>query len=105
MDEGSRDRHEQADQLGWDGTGTREPRAKEADFVELKRCLASHLRKLRTERGLTQIHMARLLGSSQPRVARMEAADASVSVDLLVKALLTMGTSREQVGHIIATAA
>jgi hypothetical protein len=35
----------------------------------------------------------------------MEAADASVSIDLLVKSLLTLGASRKQVGQVIARAA
>jgi hypothetical protein len=35
----------------------------------------------------------------------MEAADASVSLDLLIKALLTLGASRSEVGSVIARAA
>jgi hypothetical protein len=35
----------------------------------------------------------------------MEAADASVSVDLLVKSLLGLGATREQAGQVIARAA
>jgi predicted XRE-type DNA-binding protein len=86
-----------------DGAACLDLTTKQATFVELKRCLATHLRELRVERGLTQTNVARLIGSSQPRVAKMEAADASI--DLLVKALLTMGASREQVGHVIAAVA
>ena len=57
MDEGGRDCHEHPDRRDRDGIGGREPTTKDADFVELKRCLATHLRKLRVERGLTQIHV------------------------------------------------
>ncbi|MBE0418404.1 MAG: helix-turn-helix transcriptional regulator [Coriobacteriia bacterium] len=77
----------------------------EAAFVELKLALADYLRDVRVSHGWTQTHVARLLGSSQSRVAKMEAADSSVSIDLLVKALLTLGASREQVGRVIARAA
>jgi hypothetical protein len=35
----------------------------------------------------------------------MEAADASVSLDLLVKSLLALGASRDEVGGVIARAA
>jgi Helix-turn-helix. len=49
--------------------------------------------------------VARRLGSSQSRVAKMEAADASVSLDLLIKALLALGASRGEVGRAIAEAA
>ncbi|HET6497612.1 MAG TPA: helix-turn-helix domain-containing protein [Coriobacteriia bacterium] len=77
----------------------------EAAFVELKLALADHLRDVRVGHGWTQTHVARLLGSSQSRVAKMEAADPTVSIDLLVKSLLTLGVSREQVGRVIARAA
>jgi ribosome-binding protein aMBF1 (putative translation factor) len=79
--------------------------AEEAAFVELKLALADYLRKVRTKRGWTQLQVARRLGSSQSRVAKMEAADASVSLDLLVKALLALGASRGELGAVIAKAA
>ena len=78
--------------------------AEEAGFVELKVALADYLRETRTRHGWTQAQVARRLGSSQSRVAKMEAADASVSLDLLVKSLLTLGASRSEVGRVIAKA-
>lgn len=77
----------------------------EAAFVELKLALARFLKEMRTQRGWTQAQVARKLGSSQARVARMESADTSVSVDLLVKSLLTLGASCHEVGSVIASAA
>lgn len=79
--------------------------AEEAAFVELKLALATYLRDLRVQHGWTQTHVASVLGSSQSRVAKMEAADGSVSVDLLVKSLLLLGASRKDVGQVIARAA
>jgi DNA-binding XRE family transcriptional regulator len=79
--------------------------AEEAAFVELKLALADYLRELRTRNGWTQAQVARRLGSSQSRVAKMEAADPSVSLDLLVKSLLGLGASRSEVGSVIAKAA
>ena len=79
--------------------------AEEAAFVELKLALSDYLRELRTRNSWTQSQVARRLGSSQSRVAKMEAADASVSLDLLVKALLALGASRGEVGRAIAEAA
>ena len=79
--------------------------SEEAAFIELKLALADYLRDMRVQHGWTQTYVARTLGSSQSRVAKMEAADSSVTVDLLVKALLTLGASREQVGQVIARAA
>lgn len=77
----------------------------EAAFVELKLALADYLKQIRIEHGWTQIYVANVLGSSQSRVAKMEAADATVSVDLLVKSLLALGASRREVGQVIARAA
>jgi len=77
----------------------------EVAFVELKLALAEYLRELRTRNSWTQSQVARRLGSSQSRAARMEAADASVSLDLLVKSLLALGASRDEVGGVIARAA
>jgi ribosome-binding protein aMBF1 (putative translation factor) len=77
----------------------------EEAFVELKLALARFLRDVRVQQGWTQAQTAKRLGSSQSRFAKMEAADASVSVDLLVKSLLGLGATREQVGQVIARAA
>ncbi len=93
---------------GWrvgDAADFLELSAEEAAFVELKLALAVYLRDIRAQHGWTQAEVARKLGSSQSRVAKMEAADASVSVDLLVKSLLSLGASRKKVGQVIATAA
>jgi len=46
----------------------------EAQFVEIKLDLARRLRELREEQNWTQAELARAVGSSQSRVAKMEAA-------------------------------
>ena len=75
----------------------------EAAFIELKLRLASSLRGLRQRRGLTQIDLARVLRSSQSRIAKMETGDPSVSLDLLVRSLLALGTSARQLSRMIST--
>ena len=75
----------------------------EAAFIELKLRLASSLRDLRRRRRLTQIDLARALRSSQSRIAKMETGDPSVSLDLLVRSLLALGTSARQLSRIIST--
>ena len=67
----------------------------EAAYIDLKLELAEHLRELRQQQHLTQRQVAKRLGSSQSRVAKMEAADASVSLDLLVRSLLALGATEE----------
>ena len=77
----------------------------EAAFVELKLALADNLRQRRLKRGMTQTQLARRLESSQSRVAKMESGDRSVSLDLLVRSLLTVGMSRRELAKVIATSA
>lgn len=74
----------------------------EASFVELKLTLSQTLRERRNGQGLTQTALAKKLGSSQSRVAKMEASDASVSLDLLVRALLATGATRAEIAAAIA---
>ena len=76
--------------------------SEEAAYVELKLVLCDHLKQQRQQRKLTQGELGKLLHSSQSRVAKMEAGDPSVSLDLLVRSLLALGTSREDLAHMIA---
>lgn len=63
----------------------------EASYVELKLRLASQLHERRRSLGLSQVGLAKRIRSSQSRVAKMEAGDPSVSIDLLVRSLLALG--------------
>jgi DNA-binding transcriptional regulator YiaG len=74
----------------------------EASLIEMKIGLAESIRKRRQARKLTQTQFAKRIGSSQSRVAKMEIADPSVSMDLLVRALLELGATRSQVAKAIA---
>ena len=65
----------------------------EEAYVELKLALANSLRDYRAAHALTQMEAARLVGSSQSRVAKMESADPTVSLDLIVRSLLTLGAT------------
>ena len=67
--------------------------SEEEAYIELKLELAKNIQKRRRERNLTQTELARLLKSSQSRVAKMEAGDPTVSVDLLIRSLLALGAS------------
>lgn len=73
----------------------------EAAFIEMKLSLVRRLRELRTAQNLTQQQLAEMLRSSQSRVAKMEAADPSVTIDLIVRALLVLGASRREVAKAI----
>jgi DNA-binding XRE family transcriptional regulator len=66
--------------------------AAESAYVGLKLTLSKNLQDRRRRKGLTQTELARVLKSSQSRIAKMEAGDPSVSIDLLVRSLIALGT-------------
>jgi ribosome-binding protein aMBF1 (putative translation factor) len=74
----------------------------EEAYIELRLKLADGLRKRRKSHGVTQVSLAKSLKSSQSRVAKMEAGDPTVTIDLLVKSLLALGTSNREIAAIIA---
>src|SRR5262245_54416148 len=77
----------------------------ESAYIELKIRLAEALCQRRQDIGLSQVDLAAKLRSSQSRVAKMEAGDSSVSPDLLIRSLITLGASDRELFKIIATRA
>ena len=73
----------------------------EAAIVEVRVALAHQLRARRAEQKCSQAHIAKLVGSSQSRIARMEAGDPSVTLDLLVHALAICGVTVAEIGRAI----
>jgi ribosome-binding protein aMBF1 (putative translation factor) len=76
----------------------------ETALVNIRLSHAEKLRGRRTKLGLSQTELALRLGSSQPRVAKMEAGEVDVSLDLLVRAMLNTGASAREVAQAIAAA-
>jgi len=75
----------------------------ESAYIELKIRLAAGLRQRRQKKGLSQLDLAAKLQSSQSRVAKMEAGDPSVSLDLLIRSLISLGASERELSQIITT--
>lgn len=75
----------------------------EASYIELKLKLSTNLKKVRTERKLTQIELAKIIKSSQSRVAKLESGDPSVSIDLIIRSLLALGTSKKDIARTISS--
>lgn len=100
------DKRERLDAAGW-RVGTADEflglSAAESAYVDMKLALSDALKRTRREAKLTQVALAQRLGSSQSRVAKMEAADPSVSLDLLIQALLGAGATREAITDAFAT--
>ncbi len=73
--------------------------AEEEAYIEMKLSLSAKLKQRRQRKRMTQAELAKLVHSSQSRVAKMEAGDPSVSIDLLVKSLLALGVSKKELGR------
>ncbi len=52
---------------------------------------------------MTQEDLARLIKSSQSRVAKMEAGDPTVSIDLLIRSLLALGTNKNTLAKMLSS--
>lgn len=76
----------------------------EAAYIEIRLALSDELKRRRTAKRISQVKLAALLSSSQSRVAKMEAGDPSVSLDLLIRSLLATGRSPAEIGKIFARA-
>ena len=74
----------------------------EVTYIELKLALGDQLKAMREKKAVTQVELAKLLSSSQSRVAKMESGDPSVSIDLLVKGMLALGATRKQIAGAMA---
>jgi ribosome-binding protein aMBF1 (putative translation factor) len=74
----------------------------ESAYIDLKLRLSDSLRERRSKQNLSQQQLASLIKSSQSRVAKMEAGDPTVSLDLLVKTLLALGASDRDLAKAIA---
>ncbi len=92
-------------EAGWK-TGTvaefLELNPEESALIEIKLRLSDLVKKARARRRLSQTELAERLGSSQSRVAKIEAGDPSVSLDLLVRASFASGATRKDLARAIA---
>jgi ribosome-binding protein aMBF1 (putative translation factor) len=76
----------------------------ESALVALRLSLADEVRRRRLRLHCSQTELARRIGSSQSRIAKLEAAESDVSLDLLFKALFATGAQRRDLGRIVAAA-
>jgi ribosome-binding protein aMBF1 (putative translation factor) len=73
----------------------------ESGLIEIKLRLSELVRKARVRQRLSQVLLAKRLGSSQSRVAKIESGDPSVSLDLLFRASLASGATRKELARAI----
>lgn len=72
----------------------------ETELIELRLALAGAVRESRARQGLSQKELADRVGSTQPRVARIEQAEGSL--DAILRAVFALGASRDEVAYIVA---
>jgi DNA-binding XRE family transcriptional regulator len=71
-------------------------------LVEMRVALYLALKDFRKKSNLTQAQLASKIGSSQSRVAKIEAGDSGVSLDLLMRGLLASGATPKDIAKVIA---
>ena len=73
----------------------------QVQLMEMKLALGEFLRRHRRTRRLTQEALAERLGSSQSRVAKLEAGVRGVTLDLLFRALFATGVKTDEIARVI----
>ncbi|MFA6146996.1 MAG: helix-turn-helix transcriptional regulator [bacterium] len=73
----------------------------EAAYIELKYACTKYFKECRQKKHMTQVEAAKLLNSSQSRVAKMEAGDPTVSIDLLIRSLFALGATKKTLARVI----
>jgi DNA-binding XRE family transcriptional regulator len=75
----------------------------EIAYIEVKLAFSKRLRERRVKERMTQAQLARQIKSSQSRVAKMEAGDPSVSIDLLIRSLIALGATKKELAKVISS--
>ncbi|MDR9364878.1 MAG: helix-turn-helix transcriptional regulator [Balneolaceae bacterium] len=73
----------------------------EEAFIEIRLELSSLIKSRRNKLGWTQQQLATAIGSSQSRIAKMEAGDSGITLDLMMKTLLKLGVSKQEIGKLL----
>lgn len=73
----------------------------EETYIDIRLDISNHVKAQRKKRDWTQEQLARTIGSSQSRIAKLEGGDPGISMDLMIKALLQLGTSKKQIGKLL----
>ena len=73
----------------------------EESIIEIKLALSKALKEYRQKANLTQTEAAKKLKTSQSRLAKMEAGDRTVSLDLLIMSLFSLGIDKKKLAEII----
>jgi len=75
----------------------------EATYIDLKLILLDSYRRWREQKQVSPASLAEQLELSESSIAKMEEGDPSVSLDLLIQSLLTLGVTTKHLAQIIAS--
>lgn len=73
----------------------------EETYIDIRLDISNLVKSERAKREWTQEQLADAIGSSQSRIAKLEGGDPGISIDLMIKALLQLGTSKKQIGKLL----
>jgi DNA-binding XRE family transcriptional regulator len=91
------------EELGWKDGSVAEflgLTPEESALIEIKLALSKHLRQ-RREQSMTQTQLAERIKSSQSRIAKAETGHSSVSIELLMRAILATGATPHEIGEVL----
>jgi DNA-binding XRE family transcriptional regulator len=97
-------KRDQLTNLGYRVTSTQEflgLSTEEMALIDLKISLIEKLKEIRSQKKITQQQLARLIHSSQSRIAMLEQGRPDVSLDLICRALFALGMDRRELGKAI----
>lgn len=69
----------------------------ESKLIAIKWSLMCAVKKSRIKRNISQIDLAQRMKSSQSRIAKIEARDSSISLDLILRALIATGATTRDI--------
>lgn len=75
----------------------------EHELIELKIALIDELKRIRRASKVTQNQLAKMLRSSQSRIAMVENARGDISLDLICRALFALGVKKQKLGEMISS--
>jgi len=73
----------------------------ELALVEMKRTLIKKIKEVRKSNEVTQESLAKILSSSQSRIAKLERGGMGVSLDLICRALFALGVTESEIAKAL----
>ncbi len=73
----------------------------EAVYIELRLALSQNLKQRQTQKQLTSSQFAQLLNANHSQIEKLETGEASISLDFLIRSLLTLGATVKELAEIM----